>query len=70
MDKLIEARQEEIPHQYNLEELKKAILDAALGLGPLEDLLADGEVTEIMVNGPQKIYVSGRDACSGPINPS
>jgi pilus assembly protein CpaF len=37
--------------------LKKAVIDAALGLGPLEDLLADGDVTEIMVNGPQKIYV-------------
>ena len=35
----------------------KEILDDALGLGPLEDLLADGSVSEIMVNGPQKIYV-------------
>jgi pilus assembly protein CpaF len=57
LDKLIEARERDIPAQYDREELKKAVLDAALGLGPLEDLLADGEVTEIMVNGPQKIFV-------------
>jgi pilus assembly protein CpaF len=57
LDKLVEAREKDIPAHYSRDELKKAVLDAALGLGPLEDLLADGEVTEIMVNGPQKIYV-------------
>ncbi len=40
----------------------KEILDEALGLGPLEVLLADESVTEIMVNGADKIFVekSGR----------
>lgn len=33
------------------------VLDEALGLGPLEELLSDTTVTEIMVNGPDKIYV-------------
>jgi septum site-determining protein MinD len=32
------------------------ILDEALGLGPLEDLLADDGVSEIMVNGHEKIF--------------
>lgn len=35
----------------------KQVLDEALGLGPLEDLLADPTVTEIMVNGADKIYI-------------
>ncbi len=35
----------------------KQVLDESLGLGPLEDLLADPTVTEIMVNGCDKIYV-------------
>jgi pilus assembly protein CpaF len=35
----------------------KEILDEALGLGPLEDLLDDPGVTEIMVNGYKKIYI-------------
>lgn len=34
----------------------KEILDEALGLGPLEDLLADKTISEIMVVGPKKIY--------------
>ncbi|MBQ7190156.1 MAG: Flp pilus assembly complex ATPase component TadA [Kiritimatiellae bacterium] len=37
--------------------LEKEIYDEAMKLGPLEDLLADDSVTEIMVNGPDKIYV-------------
>ena len=35
----------------------KETLDEALGLGPLEELLADPTVTEIMVNGSEMIYV-------------
>ncbi len=35
----------------------KEVLDEALGLGPLEDLLADPAVTEIMVNRFDQIYV-------------
>lgn len=35
----------------------KEVLEEALGLGPLEDLLAEPTVTEIMVNGYRKIFV-------------
>ncbi|MCX6113115.1 MAG: ATPase, T2SS/T4P/T4SS family, partial [Proteobacteria bacterium] len=38
-------------------QLIKSILDEALSLGPLEDLLADADVSEIMVNGPDIIYI-------------
>ncbi len=40
----------------------KEILDESLKLGPLEELLADPNVTEIMVNGCEKIFIekSGR----------
>ena len=34
----------------------KQVIDEALGLGALEDLLSDPSVTEIMVNGAQQIY--------------
>ena len=40
-----------------LAELRREIVDEALGLGPLEDLMKDPDVTEIMVNGPNMIYV-------------
>jgi pilus assembly protein CpaF len=35
----------------------KEVLEEALGLGPLEDLLADNSVSEIMVNGHRRIFV-------------
>ena len=33
------------------------LLDDMLGLGPLEPLLADESVTDIMINGPNQVYV-------------
>ncbi len=42
-------------HERN--ELNDALLDDMLGLGPLEPLLHDDEVTDIMVNGPHQIYI-------------
>ncbi len=38
-------------------QMVKEVLDEALGLGPLEDLLADDSVTEIMVNAREQIYI-------------
>ncbi|MFH1458424.1 MAG: ATPase, T2SS/T4P/T4SS family [Candidatus Omnitrophota bacterium] len=37
--------------------LIKEILDEALALGPLEDLLADPSITDIMVNNKNEIYI-------------
>ena len=41
----------------NTDTLRKIVLDEAIGLGPLEDLLADSSVSEIMVNAHDDIYV-------------
>jgi septum site-determining protein MinD len=37
--------------------LIKEVMDEALGLGPLEDLLADPAISEIMVNGAGRVFV-------------
>ncbi|MBW1877788.1 MAG: CpaF family protein [Deltaproteobacteria bacterium] len=39
------------------ERLVEEILDNILGLGPLEPLLRDPEVSDIMINGPKVVYV-------------
>jgi pilus assembly protein CpaF len=39
------------------EELAARIVRDTVGLGPLEDLLADPAVEEVMVNGPDDVYV-------------
>jgi len=40
--------------------LVKEIVDEALGLGPLEDLIADTTIDEVMVNGWDRIYIERR----------
>ncbi|HZF41834.1 MAG TPA: CpaF family protein [Sphingomonadaceae bacterium] len=37
--------------------LEKVLVDELLGLGPLEELLADSEISDIMVNGPDQTYI-------------
>jgi len=38
-------------------DLVTSLLNDMLGFGPLEELLADEKVTDIMVNGPHQVYV-------------
>jgi pilus assembly protein CpaF len=44
-------------NQREQKDLVELLLDDMLGLGPLEPLLADEAVTDIMVNGPFQVYV-------------
>ncbi|MDT0575027.1 CpaF family protein [Croceicoccus sp. F390] len=37
--------------------LEKILIDELLGFGPLEELLSDPDVSDIMVNGPQQTYI-------------
>lgn len=46
-----------IPQHIHKETLIKDVADESVGLGPLEDLLADETVDEIMVNNFDQIYV-------------
>jgi len=38
-------------------DLVRQLTDDILGYGPLEQLLSDDSVTEVMVNGPNKVYI-------------
>ena len=40
--------------------LSNQILDDMLGFGPLEPLLKDSTITDIMVNGPDQVYVEAK----------
>jgi len=39
------------------ERITQEIIEESIGFGPLDDLLKDPLITEIMVNGPNKIYI-------------
>lgn len=47
----------DLPKSVNRRRLAKEVLDEAIGLGPLEDLLDDATVTEIMVNAHDMIFI-------------
>jgi pilus assembly protein CpaF len=54
---IIAAMRPEMPRFVDDGILLKEIIDEALGLGPLEDLLAEPTVSEIMVNKKDQIYI-------------
>lgn len=49
--------QEDAAPRSERKRLSNEIFNDVMGFGPLEELLDDSEVSEIMVNGPYKIYV-------------
>jgi len=60
-------RNQKLPAGIDPARLEKEIYDEAMGLGPLEDFLADEAITEIMVNGPGQVFVerNGRIELTG-----
>lgn len=47
----------QLPDAIDHEQLSKIVLDEAIGLGALEVLLADPDITEVMVNAYNDIYI-------------
>lgn len=54
---IIEERVKSVPDGMSKTELQRQVVAEAVGLGALEPLLDDDTVTEVMVNGPDQIYV-------------
>jgi len=51
------AKEQDLPADIDREALQREVLNEAVGLGPLEELLEDDSVTEIMVNRNDEVYV-------------
>jgi pilus assembly protein CpaF len=54
---IMDAMGDTIPEDMDRQNLHKEMLDEVLGLGPIEDLIKDPEITEIMVNRKDQIFV-------------
>ena len=54
------AQAPEMLNQVERERLADEVIDEAFGLGPLEGLLSDPTITDILVNGPKSVYVERR----------
>ena len=63
ISKIIDKEHKNIPRgERNI--LIKEVLDEALGLGALEELLANDNISEIMVNGHDQIFVENKGKLS------
>ena len=56
VEKLLDAEQT-LLNRREREGLINDVLDQALGLGPLETLLEDPTISDILINGPDQVYV-------------
>ena len=60
------AREAAILSAPTRERIVELILRDTVGLGPLEELMADPMVEEVMVNGPEEVYVERGEGSSAP----
>ena len=56
LDEVLQYEAEDVPRPERTR-IAAELMNDIIGYGPLESLLQDPEVTEIMVNGPHKLYV-------------
>lgn len=59
-DEFLAKKTEEITSAEEASRIRAEVIAEALGLGPLESLLSDGSITEIMVNGHANVYIERR----------
>jgi pilus assembly protein CpaF len=57
LEQIVKEVHERLPDWIDAKALIKEIYDESVGLGPLEDLLADPEITEIMVNRHDQVFI-------------
>jgi len=53
---ILEQEEEQIPRLDRLR-IAREVSDDAVAFGPITPLLKDNEITEVMVNGPDKVYI-------------
>lgn len=60
VDQILREIRHEIPFTVKLDQFQQILLDDLIGLGPLSPLLRDTTISEIMINGPDNIFVESR----------
>ena len=57
LDVVLRELRHKLPDGVPPEKFRQALLDELLGYGPISPMIRDASVTEIMVNGPDRIFV-------------
>ena len=60
VDQVLREIRHEIPPEVNIDLLRQTLMDNLIGLGPLSPLLRDASISEIMINGPNNIFIESK----------
>lgn len=60
VDQILREIRHEIPSSVKLDQFRQILLDDLIGLGPLSPLLRDGSISEIMINGPDNLFIESK----------
>lgn len=57
LDRTLKERRHEIPAKIPMDLFRQALMDELIGFGPLSPLLRSPRISEIMINGPNVVFV-------------
>ena len=60
LDQVMREFRHEFPDDIDMAAVRQSLVDELLGFGPLSPMIRTPEITEIMVNGPDRIFVESR----------
>ncbi len=60
LDQVLKERRHETPHQIPQDVFRQALMDELVGFGPISPLLRSPRISEIMINGPDMIFVESQ----------
>ena len=60
LDETLQQQRHELPPEIEYEKFRQALLDELVGYGPITPLLRDGSISEIMVNGPEHVFLESK----------
>ncbi|MBQ3098040.1 MAG: Flp pilus assembly complex ATPase component TadA [Kiritimatiellae bacterium] len=60
VDATLKAFRHELPSNITLSAFRQALMDELVGYGPLSPILRSPKISEIMVNGPDRIFVESK----------
>ena len=60
MDQILRERRHEIPSRIPLDTFRQALMDELIGYGPISPVLRSSRVSEIMINGPNHVFVESK----------
>ncbi|MBR0458886.1 MAG: Flp pilus assembly complex ATPase component TadA [Victivallales bacterium] len=60
LDQVLRERRHETPHYIPLDLFRQALMDELVGYGPISPLLRSPRISEIMINGPDVVFVESK----------